>query len=45
MKSHGRKEVLEIRVKYNHGEKNKAVVEEFQALKTVGMSTQNTQRE
>ena len=41
MKSHGGKGVL---VKYNHGEKNKTVVEESQALNTIGMSTRNTQR-
>lgn len=46
MKSHGGKEVLESRVKYNHGKENKTVVEKSQvALKTVGMRTRNTQRE
>ncbi len=44
MKSHAGKEVLESCVKYNHGKKNKTVVEESQALKTIGMSTRNTQR-
>ena len=45
MKFQGGKEVLESRVKYNHGEKNKTVVEESQALKGVEMSTRNTRRE
>ena len=45
MKPHGGKKVLESRIKYNHEKKNKTVVEESQALKTVGMSTRNTRRE
>ncbi len=46
MKSHGGMDVLESRVKYNPRKKNKTVVEKSQvALKTVGLSTQNTRKE
>ena len=44
MKSHGKKEVLESRAKYNRKKRNKTVVEELQAVKTVRMSTRNTRR-
>ncbi len=44
MKTCGAKKVLESRVKHNH-KKKKTVVKESQVMKTVGMSTRNTQRE